>query len=454
MRKYLFAILLAVLCGSTAINAQVNSEMGFILDVPYTYSYSTPLVRSVNETTIVAYYEHDFNGVFVVMQQGSLTADTIELPQFQYVYDFEIIDNTVYYCGEMPDASNIYDPRERALVGYFDISPFLNNNNNGVNTAVNYCKFEVENRDHNKLKKMIAYKTQGDIYVMAIGESFLCDQSNQPCHSGLDFFTIIRIRSDVFQEVKVETFTSEFYHDIVETANHAVLVGGDFNSPTSHSICFRKLRKYNIPYTERDYLYRVTFNHTEPSTFVYGTQIEGSDRFITSTFGYINGVEGTIIRTFNASNMEMMAAQFIPSPGEKTQPYELHYVPETGNVLLLQLSTNNPSTRIYTIDPYPTQNYSTIWEYHPNWSFYSLDMYKDDEYIAIGTTSLTPGFYARNVLYDTPNCMRKNNIDVEMIDIFQVEEFHIPLNFTLPSYSSSSLTTSSSSQRNLILDCH
>ena len=85
MRKYLFAILLAVLCGSTAINAQVNSEMGFILDVPYTYSYSTPLVRSVNETTIVAYYEHDFNGVFVVMQQGSLTADTIELPQFQYV---------------------------------------------------------------------------------------------------------------------------------------------------------------------------------------------------------------------------------------------------------------------------------------------------------------------------------------------------------------------------------
>ena len=453
MRKYLFTVLLAVLC-STAISAQINSEMGFILDVPYTYSYSTPLVRSVNETTIVAYYENDFNGVFVVMQQGSLTADTIELPQFQYVYDFEIIGNTVYYCGEMPDASNIYDPRERALVGYFDISPFLNNNNNGVNTAVNYCKFEVENRDHNKLKKMIAYKdTQGDIYVMAIGESFLCDQSNQPCHSGLDFFTIIQIVPNGFS-VDVETFTSEYYHDIIETDNHAVLVGGDFNSPTSHSICFRKLRKYNIPYTERDYLYRFNLSNTEPLTFVYGTQIEESDRFITSTFGNINGTDGTIIRTFNASNMEMMAAQFIPSPGGKTQPYELHYVPETGKVLLLQLSTNNPSTRIYTIDPYPTQNYSTIWEYHPNWHLHSFDMYRDDEYIAIGTTSLTPGFYARNVSYSSTNCMRKYNIDVEMIDIFQVEEFHIPLNFTFPSYYSSTLTTSSSSQRNLILDCH
>ena len=453
MRKYLFTVLLAVLC-STAINAQVNSEMGFILNVPYNNSFTDPLVRSVNETTIVAYYEHNFNGVFVVMQQGSLTADTIELPQRQHVYDFEIIDNTVYYCGEMPDASNIYDSRELAVVGYFDISPFLNNNNNGVNTTVNYCKFEVENRDHNKLKKMIAYKdTQGNIYVMAIGESFLCDQSNQPCHSGLDFFAIIDVSNGF--SVDVETFTSEYYHDIIETANHAVLVGGDFNSPTSNSICFRKLRKYNIQSTERDYLYRVTFNHTEPSTFVYGTQIEGSDRFITSTFGYINGVEGTIIRTFNTSNMEMMAAQFIPSPGEKTQPYELHYVPETGKVLLLQLSTDHPTTRIYTIDPYPTQNYTTRWEYHPNWHLYSFDMYSDDEYIAIGITGLTPGFYARNVLYNTPNCMRKNNVDIEKMDIVPVEEYYVPLNMTVIQYNCPDIPPiSTSSQRNLSLECH
>ena len=55
MRKYLFTTLLAVLC-STVINAQVNSEMGFILNVPYNNSFTDPLVRSVNETTIVAYY--------------------------------------------------------------------------------------------------------------------------------------------------------------------------------------------------------------------------------------------------------------------------------------------------------------------------------------------------------------------------------------------------------------
>ena len=452
MRKYIL-ILLAAFCGSTAINAQINSEMGFILKVPYNNAHTTPLVRSVNETTIVAYYEHDFNGVFVVMQQGSLTADTIELPQSQYVYDFEIIGTTVYYCGKTPDASNIYDPRELAVVGYFDITPFLNNNNNGMTTSINYTKFEVEGRDHNKLKKMIAYTTQGVTYVMAIGESFLCDQSNQPCHSGLDFFTIIRITSNGFQEVKVETFTSEFYHDIIETANHVVLVGGDFTPSTSNAICFRKLRKYNIPYTERDYLYRFNLSNTEPLTFIYGTQIEESDRFITSTFGQINGVEGTIIRTFNASNMEMMAAQFIPSPGEKTQPYELHYVPETGKVLLLQLSTDHPTTRIYTIDPYPTQNYSTIWEYHLNWHLHSFDMYRSDEYIAIGITGLTPGFYARNVLYNTPNCTSRNTVNVEMIDIFQVEEFYIPLNMDGIQVIVNSLP-STASQRDLSIECH
>ena len=451
MRKYLFTVLLAVLC-STAINAQVNSEMGFILKVPYNNAHSTPLVRSVNETTIVAYYEHNFNGVFVVMQQGSLTADTIELPQSQYVYDFEIIGTTVYYCGKTPDASNIYDPRELAVVGYFDITPFLNNNNNGMTTSINYTKFEVEGRDHNKLKKMIAYTTQGVTYVMAIGESFLCDQPNQPCHSGLDFFTIIKITSNGFQEVKVETFTSEFYHDIIETANHAVLVGGDFSASTSNTICFRKLRKYNIQSTERDYLYRFNLSNTEPLTFIYGTQIEGSDRFITSTFGQINGVEGTIIRTFNTSNMEMMAAQFIPSPGGKTQPYELHYVPETGKVLLLQLSTDHPTTRIYTIVPYPTQNYSTIWEYHLYWHLHSFDMYRDDEYIAIGITGLTPGFYARNVLYNTPNCTSRNTVNVEMIDMVPAEDSHIPLNMEGQSFLAyPSILTSV--QRILSLEC-
>jgi hypothetical protein len=406
----------------------------------------------VNETTIVAYYEHDFNGVFVVMQQGSLTADTIELPQSQYVYDFEIIGTTVYYCGKTPDASNIYDPRELAVVGYFDITPFLSNNNNGMTTTINYTKFEVEGRDHNKLKKMIAYTTQGNIYVMAIGESFLCDQPNQPCHSGLDFFAIIRIISGVFN-VQVETFTNEVYHDIIETANHAVLVGGDFSASTSNAICFRKLRKYNIPYTERDYLYRFNLSNTEPLTFIYGTQIEESDRFITSTFGYINGIEGTIIRTFNASNMEMMAAQFIPSPAEKTQPYELHYVPETGKVLLLQLSTDHPTTRIYTIDPYPTQNYSTIWEYHLDWHLHSFDMYRSDEYIAIGITGLTPGFYARNVLYNTPNCTSRNTVNVEMIDMVPAEDSHIPLNMEDSPFNENSLP-SIASQRDLSIECH
>ena len=449
MRKYIL-ILLAAFCGSTAMNAQIGGEMGFILDVPYTYSYSTPLVRSMNDTTIVAYYENNYHGVFVVMQQGSLTADTIELPHHYYVYDFELIGSTVYYCGKIINTDDLFNPIEHALVGKFDINPILNGL---TNVSITYEKFDIPGKDHNKLKKMIAYKdTQGDVYVMAIGESFLCDPPNQPCHSGVDFFAIINATQNNFV-INVNTFTDEIYHDIIETANHAVLVGGDFNSPTSNSICFRKLRKYNIPSTERDYLYCINLSNTEPLTFVYGTQIEGSDRFIISTFGNINGNDGTIIRTFNASNMEMMAAQFIPSSGEKTQPYELHYVPETGKVLLLQLTTDNPSTRIYTIAPYPTQNYSTQWEYHPDWHLHSLDMYKDDEYIAIGTTSLTPAFYARDVLYNNPNCMRRNSANVEMLDMLPLEEYYVPLNMG-PNPFDSDTDTPSSSQRDLSIKCN
>ena len=80
-------------------------------------------------------------------------------------------------------------------------------------------------------------------------------------------------------------------------------------------------------------------------------------------------------------------------------------------------------------------------------------MYKDDEYIAIGTTSLTPGFYARNVLYNTPNCMRKDNVDIEKMDIVPVEEYYVPLNMEYSLFDENSLP-SIASQRDLSIECH
>ena len=451
MRKQIFTFLLAVLC-CTSINAQIGGEMGFRLDVPYNNAHTTPLVRSVDETTIVAYYEHSFRGVFVVMEQGNLTPDTIELPHYHYVYDFELMGNMVYFCGKVADTSDVYDPKELALIGNFDISPFLNN---GTTTTIKYKKFDlVEGKDHNKLKKMVAYKdTQDSIYILAIGESFLCDTTNQPCHSGLDFFISINMTSNSIPEIA--TFATERYHDIIETDNHVVLVGGDISGTTSNNaVCFRRIRKYNIQSPERDELYLMDSPNIEPSTFVYGTQIEGSDRFITSTFGHVNGFDGSVIRTFNASDMEMLHAQFIPSMGEKTQPYELCYVPETEKVLLLQLSTENPATRIYNIDPYATQNYTTTWEYHPSCFFHSLNMYQDDEYIAMGLAGQTLAFYARNVLYDGFHCVNKVNVDVEMIDILPVQRFdNYPLNIDFQLYDDDS-SDPISSQRVISLECY
>lgn len=446
MKKYLITLL--AVFSSIAVNAQIGSEMGFILDVPYNHAYSTPLVRSMNDTVIVAYYEHDYHGVFVVLQNNSLQADTIELNHHQYVYDFEILGNSVFFCGKTIDISDLYHTEEHALVGWFSLASLLGG---GTNVTISYNEFDVAGRDHNRLKKMIVYKDSQNLKkIMAIGESFLCNTPNQPCHSGIDFFASIDASYGFISELF--PFSNEVYHDIIETDNYVVLVGGDFGISASNSICFRKIMKYNIQSVERDYLYKVDIPHIEPSTFIYGTQI-GGNRFITSTFGYINGKEGTIIRTYNASNMGMMAAQFIPSPGEKTQPYELTYVQETQKVLLLQLSTNNPSTRIYTIDPYPTQNYSTIWEYHPNWHLHSFDMYRNDEYIVMGTTGQTPAFYARNILYNNPNCVNQNTVNVEKIDKFEILRLHIPLNMNNPIPNNDSYMVISS-ECNLSVGCN
>ena len=445
MRKYTLILLLAVLC-STSINAQIGSERGFRLKVPCSYAYSTPLVRSVNATTIVAYYEHNYHGVFVVMKQSDLTPDTIELPHHHYVYDFEIIGQTVYFCGEMIDITDLYDTKEHALAGKFDITPLLNG---GSSTMIHYNNFDVANRDHNKLKKMVAYTdNQNKSRIMAVGESFSCIPPEQP-HSGIEFFAIIDATSSSFT-VDVNVFTTETYHDIIETDNHVVLVGGNFN--VSDAICFRKIRKYNIQSSERDILYWVDLPNVEPLSVIYGEHLSG-DRFITATYGHIDGIEGTVLRTFNASEMEMIHAQFIPFPGEKTQPLELRYVPATDKILLLQLSTITSPPRIYTIDPYLTQNYSTISEYCSNYTLHSLDMYRSDEYIAMGISGPNPAFYARNVLFNNPNCVIRNTVNVEMIDVFPLSGLNDSLQMDPITHGNYSHGVNSSSC-NLSLECY
>jgi hypothetical protein len=80
-------------------------------------------------------------------------------------------------------------------------------------------------------------------------------------------------------------------------------------------------------------------------------------------------------------------------------------------------------------------------------------MYRSDEYIAIGITGLTPGFYARNVLYNTPNCTSRNTVNVEMIDMVPAEDSHIPLNMEYSPFDENSLP-SIASQRDLSIECH
>lgn len=452
MRRYLLIVLLLILTSGT-VSSQIGGETGFILDVPYNHAYSTPLIRSVNDTTIVSYYENDYHGVFVVMKNNSLQAYTIELSHHCYVYDFEILGNIVFFCGKRIDVLDLFNTDEHALLGWFSLSTLTGGS---TNISVDYKEFDVAGMDHNKLKRMVTYKdNQNCKRILAIGESFLCDSLNQPpCHSEIDFFVNINASSNYYID-ELFIFNDEVYHDIVETENYAILVGNDLSTSTSNSICFRKIMKHNIQYTERDYLYRINMPHIEPYTFIYGTQIDGIDRFITSTFGRINGVDGTVLRTFNASNdLVMMGAQFIPATSEKVQPYELTYIPGNGKVLLLQLSTNNPSTRIYTIDPYATQNYQTIREYSPNWTFYSLDKYSSDKYIVMGTTGTTPAFYARNVLYNTPHCVNQKIVDVKKIDIFKISKLYIPLNIGNSPTVNSIDINGISAERDLSVECN
>lgn len=83
---------------------------------------STSIVREVSAHEWLTYsYDGGSEGWFTLVSDLSSTAPTLSMPINYFVNDFEIYNDTVYFCGWLD--SN----RRVALFGYFELSSSLNN---------------------------------------------------------------------------------------------------------------------------------------------------------------------------------------------------------------------------------------------------------------------------------------------------------------------------------------
>lgn len=422
--KKIIIFLFTLLSLNSMVNAQVNSQnpdMIIDTDVGYRLAYNRPIIRAASPTEIVSYHEEDKKGIFSLLD-GGIVVNTLSLPDFHFVTDFEIDGGIVYFCGEyiVSSSSTI------AILGSFSLADFYIQS-----PHIDFYRFNAKTHAYFKKMEMFFDPILMQNIITAIGHSY--DKDLNGNRSNQSDFLAISDGSFLFFNYYDFLPTDEIYHDVIETDNYIVLSGEIANQ--GNTLAFRRIDKtnYNIPNIND--IYTIILPHLEPLTYLLGEGLDGTDTFITSTYAEINNIFGTILRTYDASTMDEIQDQFIPSSlGEKTEPYELKYM-NNDTVLLLQYSTSSPETKIYYIDPIPTpvnnNNFYVVnCEYYPNRDFYSLDKYSQNNYIAIGISAENISYAARYISSDNVSCAIIESVEATFYSKYGLNTQFMPISAT------------------------
>ena len=438
-------IVLALCAFFCSVSAKAQFDSVFHLESKYYYhEKGKPIVRFSKSTGVrISYFEKDFHGVFTMFDLGGFSR-SIDLPFGHYVYDFEILDDHIYFCGEKVNSST----NSSAFVGKFDFNSFVFNQ---VSVQMSIDTFYLD-RDTYWLNKMIVYDYLNPIsqevkqIVMAVGYGEDIGTVN---NNGIDFF----IAEDIANHLAwIDTFPNERYHDIIVTNDYVILAGIRLYPYFNNTIAFRKISKTNPISSCKDTLYYCDLPHYEPGTFIVGEHIIGWNNFVTATFANINGKDGTIIREYKADDMQMVNSQFIPSQWEKTQPFELKDM-QKNKLLLLQGSTDGTEALVFHLNLSQNSNYSSIYESYQRWDCHSIDRYISNKYIAAGISATNPAFYIKDCLSSNKiPCITRKDIDIENTPNYTLTNIQSPMGYGFQ-YSRKIDVLYSHDNINIIIDC-
>ncbi len=436
-KKIILSALCAFFCLVSA-KAQSVNDRAFHLENGYNLNETIPIVRyHQGYNLMVSTYEKSFRSIFVLADNNQ-ARHIIELPSKHYVYDFEILGNMLYFCGEKVNSSAHSCP----IYGTLDLQAFWINPSNVVMT-IDTIPFP---RDESRLNKMVVYNYNGSLVIMAIGHGE--DMNNSSTNTnGIDFLFKYEVN---FGNLDLALLPGERYYDIIETSGFVALIGIKVNN--INSVGFRKIDKANPNSVVRDYFYSCDFPHPEPLTYIVGECLQSADKIVTATFASIGGIDGTVIRKYDIGRMDMFDSHFIPSHSwGKTQPHELKHIYNTEKLLMVQSSTAGIETLIFHLDINHSEDYSTIYEYYQDWYFYSLDRFNYPGYIATGHSANYP-VYLINDVNNLGTCSSQVPITIESTDDYDLHGVHLPITFNqitlgaIPAPSSSAIV-------NFNIDC-
>ncbi len=434
MKKVIITSLLALLCPLISSAQTFNDYVAANINPSDFYEHS--LIRSVNSTSILVHY-HDNNldaGIIALIDQSRYIY-RIQLPGYSYLNDLRIVDQNVYFCGII---------NSKPAIGHVKLTEFSH-------PAPHSITYYTANTGYiSNIEHLVAYDIGGLQKVVAVGYRSYVNNPIEPCEAGFyipgyENYTCLRtvvIEADFSGATLLydshittnDTNETEIIDNVVETPNYVAFTGYYNNL---HSIIIHRCDKISVLSSfSNDGFYGYYTTNERLSKFKC-CYLNGDTIALASLSTYYNaGIQefSTNVRLFDLRTMANTHAQLVPL-NTKSEPYDLLYMPDQLQLILLQQNIFLPSTgrewntfvHLLPYDPitYPAKCW---YKTHDIYTFHSIDRLANSLYGAIGGNSLCTK--ELNSI-GTNSCYNADNINVSPIGTLP-ETYYNRFYFNLP----------------------
>ncbi len=226
--KRIAILTLAIMLGHTAIHGQINKifKTGEI-------QTSNTIVKSYKGIANIIYTDHlsydataSISGTdpqFLYVPNGSNNYKSVTIPSSVLtltkprIMDFEILGDTLYFCGYEDLSTSRFSPEYRGIIGFFNIQNVFD----GVPTAqITVLEFNLQSLCVNKVSKMEVFRADNGLHIVCMGGS---GTDNNTFSSRFIADVVYDSPSDQWWYY-ITSSGREMFNDIAVTDNYAVSI--------------------------------------------------------------------------------------------------------------------------------------------------------------------------------------------------------------------------------------
>lgn len=345
--------------------------------------------------SIISYHYHFLQGEFIYTDYISGNSQQFILKDSIYVYDFERIADTVFFCGVKHGIG---------VVGFFKESVFA-----GAGDV--YYSTVSQIRSLTKMEVYADSKT-GHHIVAAVGEDNI-DQSSLTQNTALFIIEFSGTAIYYHYRILCQDYRSRIYQDIAVTDNYIVASG--IYDYMSNTMAISVIDKNNLTIFYPSIPIETAGNMNSLSYSI--THLKEDDVAISSIVD-ISSSYFVPVHVFDASSSLFTNSQMFPLVDKSALYNEMKYFPESATLMLLQTSDypnfGAKNSVFYRLKPYSQSTYPVLITYDTNTYYYSLDQYFDKWMLATGERkTLSHSFMIHDILSEPSfNCLESNTLKI------------------------------------------